>query len=160
MLWLPDYGVGMIAFGNLRYTPWGATVNAALAALTRTGALEPRAVQPSPALNAAREAAEKLVIQWDDQTADSIAAENLFLDRDKLHRRADLDDLHKSVGACRARGRFDHLENALRGDWTMDCDRGKANVSITLAPTMPPKIQFFSATVATAERPTGGSCPQ
>ena len=160
MLWLPDYGVGMIAFGNLRYTPWGATVNAALAALTRTGALEPRAVQPSPALNAAREAAEKLVIQWDDQTADSIAAENLFLDRDKLHRRADLDDLHKSVGACRARGRFDHLENALRGDWTMDCDRGKANVSITLAPTMPPKVQFFSATVTTAERPPGGSCPQ
>jgi hypothetical protein len=150
----------VIAFGNLRYTGWEGTVNAALAALTRTGGLEPRAVQPSPALTAARDAAEKLVIQWDDRTADSIAAGNLFLDRDKPHRRADMDDLHKKVGTCRARGRFDHVENALRGDWIMDCDRGTVNVSITLAPTLPPKVQFFSATVAPAEPPPGGSCPR
>jgi CubicO group peptidase (beta-lactamase class C family) len=158
MLWLPDYGVGVIAFGNLRYTPWGGTVNIALAALTRTGGLEPRAIQPSPALTAAREAAEKLVIRWDDVAADSIAAENLFLDRDKPHRRADMDDLHKRVGACRAHGRFDHVENALRGDWTMDCDKGKVSVAITLAPTMPPKVQFLSATVAAAAAPSTGSC--
>ena len=113
-------------------------MNATLAALTRTGGLEPRAVQPSPALVAAREAAEKLVMQWDDRAADSIAAMNLFLDRDKPHRRADLNDLHQKVGVCRARGRFDHVENALRGDWTMDCDQGTVTVAITLAPTMPP----------------------
>jgi CubicO group peptidase (beta-lactamase class C family) len=158
MLWLPDYGVGVIAFGNLRYASWGATVNATLAALTRTGGLEPRAVQPSPALTAAREAAEKLVMQWDDRAADSIAAMNLFLDRDKPHRRADLDDLHQKVGACRARGRFDHVENALRGDWTMDCDKARVTVAITLAPTMPPKVQSFSATVAPEAPRAAGAC--
>jgi CubicO group peptidase (beta-lactamase class C family) len=160
MLWLPDYGVGIIAFGSLRYTGWGATVNASLAALSRTGGLEPRAVQPSPALTTAREAAEKLVIKWDDAAADSIAAGNLFLDRDKPHRRAEMDDLHKNVGACRARGQFDHVENALRGDWIMDCDKGKVSVAITLAPTMPPKVQSFSATQALAEPRASRSCPR
>jgi CubicO group peptidase (beta-lactamase class C family) len=160
MRWLPDYGVGVIAFGNLRYTPWEATVSAALDALARTGGLEPRVVQPSPALIAARDAAEKLVIKWDDDDASSIAADNLFLDIDKEHRRAGVDGLHRTVGACRARGRFDHVENALRGDWTMDCDKGKVSVAITLAPTMPPKVQFFSATVAPAQPSATRSCPR
>jgi CubicO group peptidase (beta-lactamase class C family) len=158
MRWLPDYGVGVIAFGNLRYTPWDPTVNAALAALARTGGLEPRVIQPSQALTAAREVAEKLVIHWDDGLADNIAAVNLFLDRDKPHRRIDMEDLHAKVGTCKTGGSFDHVENALRGDWTMNCERGKVRVAITLAPTMPPKVQFFSAVPAPSEPPRAGSC--
>src|SRR6185503_9489831 len=41
MRWLPEYGVGLIAFGNLTYTSWPSVLDAALAALSRTGALEP-----------------------------------------------------------------------------------------------------------------------
>jgi CubicO group peptidase (beta-lactamase class C family) len=159
MRWLPDYGVGIIAFGNLRYTGWNGTINGALATLARTGGLQARLVQPSPALAAARDAAEKLVIKWDDSLADNIASENLFLDRDKSHRRADMDDLHARVGACKPRGAFDHVENALRGYWTMDCERGKVRVGITLAPTMPPKVQFLSANPAPSEPPPA-ACPR
>ena len=50
MRWLPEYGVGLIAFGNMTYTSWPATFDAALDALARTGALQPRAIEPSPAL--------------------------------------------------------------------------------------------------------------
>ena len=35
-------------------------------------------------------------------------------------------------------------ENALRGEWRMMCDRGWLNVFITLAPTMPPKVQLIN----------------
>lgn len=35
MRWLPDYGVGLIAFGNLTYTGWGRVVNDAIDALMR-----------------------------------------------------------------------------------------------------------------------------
>jgi hypothetical protein len=153
--------VGIIAFGNLRYTPWGSTVTAALNALNRTGALQPRAVQPSPALTAAKDAASTLVIAWDDAIADRIASANLFLDEDKAHRRAELARLHASVGACRAGTPFDHVENALRGDWTMSCERGRVRVAITLAPTMPPKVQFLSVSAAPAtDAPRAGVCPQ
>jgi CubicO group peptidase (beta-lactamase class C family) len=158
MRWLPEYGVGVIAFGNLRYTPWGSTVDAMVDALARTGGLQPRVVQPSPALVRARDAVAKLVVNWDDAIADSIAAENLFLDTDKAHRRADLDSLHARVGTCAAGSGFDFVENALRGDWTMTCERGSVKVAVTLAPTMPPKVQFFSVRPAPPADTRSGTC--
>jgi CubicO group peptidase (beta-lactamase class C family) len=162
MRWLPEFGVGVIAFGNLTYTGWGGTVDRIVDTLGKTGGLQPRTTEPSPALVEARNAAASLVVKWDDAVADRIAAQNLFLDRDKAHRRADLDDLRVKVGACTPGSGFDHVENALRGSWIMTCERGRARVAITLAPTMPPKVQFFSVTAVppgdTSEQP--GSCPR
>jgi CubicO group peptidase (beta-lactamase class C family) len=146
--WLPEYGVGIIAFGNKTYTGFSGVFDQAFEMMARTGGLEPRAVQPSSALAAARDAVASLVVQWDDAVADRLAAVNLFRDLDKAHRRADLDRLHAQVGACQAGSGFDHVENALRGDWTMSCERGKLKVAITLAPTTPPAVQFMSVTPA------------
>ena len=162
MRWLPDYGVGIIAFGNLTYTGWGGTIDRAVDALTRSGGLEPRSVEPSPALVSARDWAAGLVVKWEDTVADRLASPNLFLDRDKAHRRADLDDLHAKLGACTPGSGFDRVENALRGSWTMTCERGRVRVAITLAPTMPPKVQFFSI-AAVPPGDTGessGTCPR
>jgi hypothetical protein len=147
MRWLPEYGVGIIAFGNLTYTGWGGTVDRMIDALAQTGGLQPRTIEPSPALIQARDLAASLVVKWDDAVADRIAAQNLFLDRDKAHRRADLDQLHEKVGACAPGSGFDDLPNVLRGSWTMTCERGRARVAITLAPTMPPKVQAWTVTV-------------
>ena len=46
MRWLPDYGVGIIAFGNLTYTGWGRVVSEAFDVLEKTGGLVPRDVSP------------------------------------------------------------------------------------------------------------------
>jgi hypothetical protein len=145
MRWLPEYGVGIVAFGNLTYTGWSGTVDRAVDALSRTGGLQPRTIQPSPALTAARDAAASLVLKWDDATADRMAAPNLFLDHDKAHRRAELDAVHARVGICQAGSGFAHVENALRGEFELPCARGRVHVTITLAPTMPPTVQFMSA---------------
>jgi hypothetical protein len=152
MRWLPEYGVGIIAFGNLRYTGWGKPVDDALEALARTGALQPRVVQPSPALVSARDAVSRLVVRWEDALANSIAADNLFLDDSAERRRAELDRLRAKVGTCAAPSSFDHVENALRGDWTMQCEHGRLKASITLAPTIPPKVQFLSVSEPSTER--------
>ena len=158
MRWLPDYGVGIIAFGNLRYTGWGAPIDAAVAALSATGALQPRVVHPSPALQEARDAIARLVIRWDDAAADRIAAENLFLDADKPHRRAALERLHQQVGACTAGEGFDYVENPLRGEWTVPCERGNLRVAITLAPTMPPLVQSWAVGQAPPSPPRRETC--
>jgi CubicO group peptidase (beta-lactamase class C family) len=145
MRWLPEHGVGVIAFGNLTYTGWTATVSEALNALEKTGALQPRVVRPSPALISARNAVAQLIARWDDAVAAGIAAENLFLDEASDRRRNQLESLHAQVGACPAdKDRFDFVENALRGQWLVSCERGKLLASITLAPTMPPKVQYLS----------------
>ena len=37
MRWLPDYGVGIMAFGNLTYTGWGRVVGEAMDRLVEDG---------------------------------------------------------------------------------------------------------------------------
>lgn len=160
MRWLPEYGVGLIAFGNLTYTSWPRTFDAALEALGRTGGLQPRVIEPSPALTSARAAVAGLVVKWDDEVAERIAAQNLYLDQSKDRRRAAIDALRSEVGACSAGSGFDRVENALRGDWTMACERGRLRVAITLAPTNPPTVQFLSVTRAPAVPPAAAACPQ
>jgi CubicO group peptidase (beta-lactamase class C family) len=159
MRWLPDYGVGVIAFGNLTYTGWGGVTGEVFDRLAQTGGLQPRLVPPSTALVQARDDVSRLVVKWDDALADRIAADNLFLDQSKARRRADLDDLHAPVGACSAPARFDTVENALRGDWTMACERGNVKVAITLAPTMPPSVQYLSVRPAPTTPTRTDTCP-
>jgi CubicO group peptidase (beta-lactamase class C family) len=159
MTWLPDYGVGIVAFGNLTYTGWGGIATTALEMLVKKLDLHPRQPTPSPALTEARDKVSRLVVSWDDRLADSIAAENLFLDQTRDRRRAEIERLRAPVGACTPGRRFDTVENALRGSWTMSCERGKLEVSITLAPTMPPTVQYLSVRSAPATPPRTGSCP-
>lgn len=150
MRWLPEYGVGIIAFGNRTYTGWNSPIDAALAALTRTGAMEPRSPAPSAALTGARDKVTSLFISWKDDLARSIAAENLFLDRSIDRRAAEVRSLRDRVGACRAAPDFAYVENALRGQWIMPCERGNVLASITLAPTTPPAVQYMEFSMAPA----------
>ncbi len=152
MRWLTDEGVGFIAMGNLTYTSWDAVFDAATDVLARTGALTRRQAEPSAALLAAKDDVTRLVNQWDDGLADRIAAVNLFLDESKDRRRRQITALREQVGVCRTDAAFD-VENALRGQWNLTCERGTLRVVITLAPTMPPKVQYVSVRPAPASPP-------
>lgn len=143
MRWLPDYGVGIVALGNLTYTGWTASSDLAMAALTATGGLEPREPQPAPVLVTRQGQVTRLVARWDDALADSLSAMNLYLDESKPRRRAALAALVSDAGGeCRSQGPLVAL-NALRGSWRMRCARGDLRVTITLAPTVPAGVQFL-----------------
>jgi hypothetical protein len=145
MMWLPEYGVGIIAFGNKTYSGWTGTANRAFEILAPR--LQPREPVPSPALLSAARAVSRLVMNgWDDRLVDSLAAVNLYLDKSRDRRRAELEGHLKNVGKCGAWTDQTFAENALRGQWMMPCERGDLRVSITLAPTMPPKVQFLEVT--------------
>jgi hypothetical protein len=143
MRWLPEHGVGIVALGNLTYTSWTNPADQALQILARTGALVPREPQPSPVLLERREQVTRLVNQWNDALADSLAAMNLFLDEPKDRRRVAIERVRTTAGgSCRNEGGL-VAENALRGRWRMRCGTGDVRVSITLAPTEPAKVQFL-----------------
>ena len=142
MRWLPEYGVGLIAMGNVTYASFGELFNDALAALQRTGELQPRMVVPSPALVSAQKDVSQLVMKWDDALAARIAADNLFLDEPADRRAARVRDLNGKHGVCRPVATIE-AENALRGKWRMPCELGWVDVAVTLAPTMPPRVQYF-----------------
>jgi len=156
MRWLPEYGVGLVAMGSLTYTSWGPRFDAALLALAKTGALKSRVPQPSAALTSLRADVTRLIQGWDDGLADRIAANNLFLDSSKDRRRREIALLRETHGTCRAEGPF-AAENALRGEWVMPCERGALRVAITLAPIIPPKVQYLSVRSSeTTDPPTPG----
>ena len=157
MRWLPDHGVGIVALGNLTYTGWTGTSEQALEILSRTGALTPRVPQPAPVLLARQDQVSRLVAQWNDALADSVAAMNLYLDESKSRRRAAIERVRAQAGdGCRPEGAIE-AENALRGRWRMRCAGGDLRVTITLAPTEPAKVQFLD--VAPMRREDGLSPP-
>jgi hypothetical protein len=152
MRWYPEEGVALIAMGNLTYTGWDGVFDAAAAALAQTGGLTRRQPEPSTALLAAKADVTQLVNQWDDGLADRIAAVNLFLDESKDRRQRQITGLRSKVGVCKVDAPFD-VENALRGAWTMSCERGDLRVAITLAPTTPPTVQYLSVQPAPTTPP-------
>lgn len=141
MRWLPEHGVGIIALGNRTYTGWGGVVDDALALLAETGGLVPREPQPSPVLLAMQHQVSRLVQQWEPPLADSVAAMNIFRDEPAPRRAAQVARLRDAAGGqCRIEGPF-VVENALRGQWAMQCAAGRLRVGITLAPTEPARVQ-------------------
>lgn len=140
MRWLPEYGVGLIGMGNQTYQGFNSLFNDTLLALHRTGAIQPRVVKPSETLLKAQTDVSQLIIKWDDTLANRIAADNLFLDVAAEVRSRRWKGFAEQHGTCRPATSL-KPENALRGEWRMMCDRGWLDVFITLAPTMPPKVQ-------------------
>ena len=145
MVWLPEYGVGVIGMANQTYSAPSRVFNDALETLAKTGALRPRVVQPSPALLQSKADVSRLVTAWDAALASRIAADNLFLDESAERRAARSRELSVTHGACKPDDGLE-AENALRGTWRMTCERGWLNVEITLAPTQPPRVQDLSVT--------------
>ena len=145
MRWLPDYGVGIVALANGTYAGPGRAVTEAFEALAQTGALNPRVPQPGDALLKSKAAVDELVNTWSDQGLAKIAAMNLLLDRSIDRRRKEFETLHETHGACRVESPI-VAENAMRGKWTLRCERGQIKVAVTLAPTLPPSIQYLETT--------------
>jgi CubicO group peptidase (beta-lactamase class C family) len=147
---LPDSGVGVVAFTNLTYSAPRNAVNDGLAILRKT--LKPSAKVPSSALQVIQESIARLYERWDDAEATSIATDSFFLDMPLDKRREQFERLRTDLGTCLSLTTLEP-ENRLRGRWTMNCKHGKVELFITLAPTIPPRLQYLQLTVAKAVSP-------
>ena len=142
MGWLPEYGVGIFAMTNLTYTGASSAVDQAFDVLHKTGALKPRELPVTPVLEFTRASIVRLWEQWNDAEAEALAADNFFLDTPATERRKAIEQLKKDMGTCRPSGNIEP-ENLLRGRFRLTCEHGHVDVYFTLAPTMPPKLQFL-----------------
>jgi hypothetical protein len=97
----------------------------------------------------------RLVQEWKQPLADSIAAMNLLLDESGPRRAAAIEQMSNAVGGnCKAVGQL-WAENALRGVWRMQCANGALSVGITLAPTEPARVQQFTVVPMRADAVLG-----
>jgi CubicO group peptidase (beta-lactamase class C family) len=136
----PEYGVGVIAFSNLRYGPVYAPTTKALYMLIEKGKLPARTVPASPALAERKEQVEQLLHAWDTKLADSIAAENLFLDRSPEDWQELIRQRLAAIGKIRSIGAI-RPENRLRGSFAVTGENGVLDVWFSLSPEREARLQ-------------------
>ena len=142
MRWLPDHNLGIIALGNSTYAPMARATMEAITLLVTASGLPPRKLAPSAPLLAAQSGVNQLLAAWDDDLVDRLVAMNFFLDRSRASWRAWLDDLRARHGLLEPAGELEP-ENRLRGSWLLRGERGACKIWLSLAPTLPPRIQYL-----------------
>ncbi len=143
MLWLPDYDLGVVTLANLTYAPAVPITVQILRSLVATTGVTPRPVRPAAALEMAQARVSRLIEAWDDALADDLFAVNFFLDEPRTRWQARLAALRSRHGGF---GNPSAIEttNPLRGAWTVQGERGWCRIWLTLAPTVPPRVQHLS----------------
>ena len=141
MRMLPEQGVAVFVMANRTYAPAGGMARQVTEILRRTGGLAPREQPASPALLEARDGVLALLERWDDGAANRLAADNFFLDRPLAEWRDEMARLRDRHGRCRPGAVVP--ENWLRGEFRAECERGWVDVGLTLAPTVPPRLQWL-----------------
>ena len=97
MAWLPDHGVGIVALANATYAPMRPAADEALRQLLQASHAPARRVLPAPALLAAQAAINQLIARWDDPLADTLFADNFFLDLDRDRWRDSIGGPHRQT---------------------------------------------------------------
>lgn len=140
---LPDYGIGVIFFGNHTYAP-GTLINYHIidTLLAVTG-LKPDKVPVSKILNQRKEELTTLLPAWKNAEQSGIFAENFFSDYfiDALRKESAtiFDRAGKIIKANEM-----VAENNLRGYFILDGEKADVKISFTLSPENPPLIQHYT----------------
>ena len=138
MLFLPERGVGVFAFANRTYAPM-SRLTPRLAELFLATRPKPAPQPPSAWLKRAVEAVAAAYAAGRIETAASVFAENLLLDRPASLRNAELGTLKQQLGE----GRLESIEptHALSGRFAVACANGRLRGTIILSPEAEPGIQ-------------------
>lgn len=137
---MPEYGIGVVAYGNLTYASMGSVNWAVLDTLIRSAGLTPRQLPVSPILAQRKAELVKLLPDWTNAERSGIFAENFFPDRSVTLRRQEAQALFSKIGKINSVGEL-MPENQLRGTFRLTGERGAIDVFFTLTPENPALIQ-------------------
>jgi serine-type D-Ala-D-Ala carboxypeptidase/endopeptidase len=147
MRWHPGSGIGVIAFGNVRYARMGVPVVDALRRLATGEVGRRRSVTPWPETVAARAGVERLLEGWDDSLAAGLFSMNVELDEPLERRRTAIDRLRSVHGALRPDpGEEPSSDAPSHLGWWMRGERGRVFIDILLDPQVPPRVQSIDLT--------------
>ena len=141
-LFLPEYGIGIVALSNLTYADMGTPVAKAIDTILSLTNISPRKLKPTKTLLQIQQYIIKNIPDMQDTT---LFADNFFQDKSWENRKKDM----KHVSDISGKIQKIHpliLENALRGTFILSCEKKNIEIYFTLSPENPPKIQYMTLT--------------
>lgn len=135
----PDYGIGLMAFGNLTYTtpiPYDAIEKL----LFETLEIQPRKLPASDILIQRQAEVVKLITHWNTDLEKELLADNFYLDKSKELRMKEIQEVLDKAGPIE-KVQDISPRNQLRGDFKIQCKNGDVTIFFTLTPEKKSKIQ-------------------
>lgn len=139
---MPEYGIGVVAFANRTYSPFGTVNLRVLDTLIKLAGLQPMQLPPSAILEKRKNDLVKLLPDWNNAEQSGIFAENFFPDYpiDTLKKHA--QDLYTKAGKIISVKEM-KPENQLRGSFILQGEKTDIEIYFTLSPENPPLIQEY-----------------
>lgn len=137
---LPDYGLGVVVFGNLTYAGFSTLNTRVIDRILERTALAPRALPASEILRSRAAALVRLLPDWEGAEASGLFAENFFPDNPPEGLRRRTRELFGKLGELQSVEPV-QAQNQLRGTVQLVGSRGRLELFLTLTPENPPRIQ-------------------
>ena len=149
---MPDHGVGVFALSNRTYAGPAAPAWDTAVLMDKAGLLESRAVPVSAAVADAYAAAKSAYAAGNLGPLEGRLAMNFLMDRSAENWAAELARLKGEVGACPTDEPLAPI-GAMSAAFRLNCEKGKLDGMLLLAPTSPATIQALRLRVVPAEAP-------
>ena len=155
MRWHMATGTGVIALSNGTYSGMSRPASAALDAVLRRHSAPSRIVTPAPASWAAKREVQRLLVEWNDDAADDLFADNVDLDEPRSRRKAAIAKAVKRVGPAVAgpaepgetsepTTEVVEADTAAHLSWWSTHQHGRIHVSMMLTPHNEPLVQTLT----------------
>ncbi|WP_064196249.1 MULTISPECIES: serine hydrolase [Emticicia] len=140
---VPQYGIGIVTFTNGTYGSAALMNNQIVPYIIEKAGISPIPFPVSPILKQRQNELVKLLPSWEGAEKTGIFAENFFMDYFPDLLKAEAEGIFDKVGKI---VKINEIvpENALRGKFLIECEKGKVEVSFTMSPENPPLIQAYS----------------
>jgi CubicO group peptidase (beta-lactamase class C family) len=139
---MPDYGIGVVCFGNVTYAPTATFNLSILDTLVSLAGLKKRTIPPSSILEQRKQELVQLLPAWNNAKQSGIFAENFFADYSLDALKKESASLYEKAGNILA---VEELvpENNLRGNFLLKGEKANLRVSFTLTPEDPALVQEY-----------------
>ena len=140
---MPEYGIGVVAFANRTYSPFGTVNLRVLDTIIKIAGLKPRELPASKILEQRKNELMLILPDWKDAEKSDVFAENFFPDNP-------IDTLKKYSKELFAKAGKNlvvkemNAENQLRGSFIIEGEKINIEVYFTLSPENPATIQAFT----------------
>ncbi len=137
---MPEYGIGIVAFGNVTYAGLGNINLEILDLIIRNAELKPRQLPVSAILEKRKAELLKVIPSWENAEKSGIFAKNFFPDNPIDHLKKQYAELWAKAGKIVAVKEM-IPQNQLRGRFILEGEKIDIEVYFTLSPENPPMIQ-------------------